>query len=268
MSPGRCASTTTTSTSPTSSSRSPLYSSRLTHGPVELAFTDRHGGASRAPFASLNLAWSGDDPEALAENHRRLSDDFAPGDPVAALSQVHGNDVAYVGPEGPRTDVHGHLHAVADGIVTDQPEVTLMVRGADCAMVLFADADARVIGGCHCGRPGLVAGVVPATIERMRDLGARQLTAWLGPYVCARCYEVPEEMRDEVAAVVPSSRGTTSWGTPSVDLGAGIKSQLEEAGATCVDLSRCTLESLDLYSYRRDHLESGRQAGVIRMARA
>lgn len=243
-----------------------MYLARLTHGPVELAFTDRHGGASAAPFDSLNLAWAGDDPHALAENHRRLSDDFAPGDPVAALSQVHGNEVAYVGPEGPRTDIHGHLHARADGVVTDQPGVTLMVRGADCAMVLFADAGSRVIGGCHCGRPGLVAGVVPATVERMRALGASEITAWLGPHVCGRCYEVPEQMREEVTAVVPASRATTSWGTPSVDLGAGIKAQLAEAGVACVDLSRCTRESADLYSYRRDHLGSGRQAGVIRVA--
>ena len=245
-----------------------MYVARLTHGPVELAFTDRHGGASRAPFESLNLAWAGDDPEALAENHRRLSDDFAPGDPVAALSQVHGNDVAYVGPEGPRHDLHGHLHARADGVVTDQAGVTLMVRGADCAMVLFADPGARVIGGCHCGRPGLVAGVVPATIGRMRDLGAREVTAWLGPHVCSRCYEVPARMRDEVAAVVPASRATTSWGTPSVDLGAGIRAQLAASGVECVDMSRCTFESPDLYSYRRDHRDSGRQAGVIRMSPA
>jgi copper oxidase (laccase) domain-containing protein len=73
-------------------------------------------------------------------------------------------------------------------------------------------------------------------------------------------------MREDVAAVVPASRATTSWGTPSVDLGAGIRAQLCAAGVECVDLSRCTLESPDLYSYRRDHLESGRQAGVIRMA--
>ena len=73
-------------------------------------------------------------------------------------------------------------------------------------------------------------------------------------------------MREDVAAAVPASRATTSWGTASVDLGAGIKAQLAEAGAACVDLSVCTRESPDLYSYRRDHLESGRQAGLIRMA--
>jgi polyphenol oxidase len=146
--------------------------------------------------------------------------------------------------------------------------VTLMVRGADCAMVLFADAGAGVIGGCHAGRPGLVVGVVPATIARMRELGARDITAWLGPHVCGRCYEVPQEMQDEVTAVVPESRATTSWGTPSVDIGAGIRAQLAEEGVACVDLSVCTRESPDLYSYRRDRLTSGRQAGVIRMATA
>ena len=56
-----------------------MYAVRVTHGPVDLAFTDRHGGVSGVPFDSLNLAWAMDDPEALAENHRRLGDDFAPG---------------------------------------------------------------------------------------------------------------------------------------------------------------------------------------------
>ena len=61
-----------------------MYAVRLTRGPVELAFTDRHGGVSGAPYDSLNLAWAGgDDPDALAENRRLLADDFAPGDFVA-----------------------------------------------------------------------------------------------------------------------------------------------------------------------------------------
>ncbi len=243
-----------------------MYAHRATHGPVELAFTDRLGGVSAVPFDSLNLAWAGDDPVALEENHRRLIADFAPGDAVAALSQVHGNEVAVVGPDGPSHELHGHLHARADGVVTDQPAVTLMVRGADCAPVLLADPGARVLGAAHCGRPGLAKGVVPATVARMRELGAREITAWLGPHVCGRCYEVPQELQDDVAQIAPQSRAMTSWGTPSIDLGAGIRAQLAADGVECVDVSRCTRESPDLYSYRRDHLESGRQAGIIRMA--
>jgi YfiH family protein len=245
-----------------------LYASRLSHGPVELAFTDRHGGVSAAPFDSLNLGWSGGDaPEAMAENHRLLMDDFAPGDSLgqlAELGQVHGNDVLVVGPEGPRHDVHDHLHGVGDGLVTAEPGVTLSVRAADCVPVLLADPDAGVIGACHCGRPGVVAGIVPATVAAMRELGATAITAWVGPHVCGRCYEVPPELQDEVAAVEPATRATTSWGTPALDVGAGVVAQLERGDVAVVDVSRCTLESPDLYSYRREGTRSGRQAGLIR----
>jgi polyphenol oxidase len=245
-----------------------LYATRLTHGPVELAFTDRHGGVSGAPFDSLNLGWSGgDDPQAMAENHRLLMDDFAPGDGVARLAelgQVHGDQVVVVGPEGPGHGVHGHLHGIGDGLVTAQPGITLSVRAADCVPVLFADAEAGVIGACHCGRPGVVAGIVPETLAAMRELGATEVTAWVGPHVCGRCYEVPHAMQDDVATVEPVTRATTSWGTPSLDLGAGVRAQLAREGVEVVDVSACTVESPDLFSYRREGTLSGRQAGLIR----
>jgi polyphenol oxidase len=83
--------------------------------------------------------------------------------------------------------------------------------------------------------------------------------------VCGACYEVPAAMQEEVAAAVPSSRATTSWGTPALDLGAGVRAQLEERGVTVVDVSRCTRESADLYSHRRDGAGAGRHAGLIRL---
>src|SRR3954452_20469215 len=118
----------------------------------------------------------------MAEDHRLLMNDFAPGDGLdrlAELGQVPGREVALVDPDGPGHDVHGHLHGVGDGLVTAHPGVTLAVRAADCAPVLLADAEAGVIGACHCGRPGLVAGIVPATLATMRELGATAVTAWL-----------------------------------------------------------------------------------------
>jgi YfiH family protein len=246
-----------------------VYAARLTHGPVELAFTDRHGGVSAAPFDSLNLAWAGgDEPHAMAENHRLVMADFAPGsglESLAQLSQVHGNRVAVVGADGPAHDVNGRLHAVGDGLVTTQRGVSLMVRAADCVPVLFADESAAVVGAAHCGRPGLVAGIVRATVASLRDLGATHLTAWVGPSVCGRCYEVPQQMQDDVAGVEPVSRATTSWGTPSLDVAAGVRAQLEREGVDVVDLSRCTRESPDLFSYRRDGPRSGRQAAMIRI---
>lgn len=237
-----------------------MYSFRNSLGPVDLAFTDRYGGVSAAPFAELNLAVSGPDDEvAKKENHRRLLADFAPGARLADLYQVHGSEVALA---APGTRPH------CDGIVTTDPDVVLLVRAADCVPVLLADETAGVIGAVHSGRPGLAKGAATATVSRMRDLGAEEITAWVGPHVCGRCYEVPQEMQDEVAAIEPASRATTSWGTPSLDIGAGVRAQLERAGVTVVDAARCTRESPDLYSYRRDGATSGRLAGVIRLRSA
>ena len=228
---------------------------------MDLAFTDRRGGVSTPPFDSLNLALTGPDPEASrAENLRLVLDDFAPGATLADLHQVHGDAVHVVSDPkaaAPRPD--------ADGIVTAEPDVVLMVRAADCVPVLFADPGAGVVGAAHAGRLGLATGVVTRTVERMRGLGADEVTAWIGPHVCGSCYEVPAGLQDEVGAVVPESVATTSWGTPALDLGAGVRAQLERAGIIVVDVARCTRESPDLYSFRRDGEHAGRLAGLVRL---
>ncbi|GAB3783561.1 peptidoglycan editing factor PgeF [Nocardioides ungokensis] len=240
-----------------------MYTHRDALGPVDLAFTDRFGGVSGVPFDSLNLALTGaDDEVARAENLRLVLEDFAPGAALADLHQVHGARVHVV------TDEPSATRPEADGIVTDRPDVVLMVRAADCVPVLLADPVAGVIGAAHSGRPGLAAGVVVRTVEAMRELGAESVTAWIGPHVCGACYEVPGAMQAEVAALEPASRATTSWGTPALDIGAGVRAQLHRAGVEVVDVSRCTRESSDLYSYRRDGEGAGRLAGLVRLRRA
>ena len=232
-----------------------MYSHRSSTGPVDLAFTDRYDGVSAVPFESLNLALVGnDDPDARQRNTALLLEDFAPGAELADMQQVHGRTVVRAG--GPRED--------CDALVTDRPDVVLMVRVADCVPVLLADPEAGVVGAAHAGRNGVAVGVVPACVEEMRLLGARDVTAWVGPHICGRCYEVPAALRDEVAAVEPATASTTSWGTPALDIGAGVLAQLERLGVRVHDVSRCTLESEDLYSYRRDGARSGRLAGVVR----
>jgi hypothetical protein len=238
-----------------------VYSFRGSLGPVDLAFTDRYGGVSGVPYDELNLALdSADDPASVAENWRLLLADFAPADALADMHQVHGPDVVVVPPGGPDDE-----RPRCDGLVSTTPGQVLAVRVADCVPVLLADASAGVVGVAHAGRPGLAAGVVPATVARMRELGAGAITAWIGPHVCGACYEVPAAMWAEVGALVPASVATTSWGTPSLDIGAGVRAQLAEAGVSVVDAARCTRESVDLYSYRRDGADAGRLAGLIRI---
>lgn len=232
-----------------------MYFHRSSTGPVDLAFTDRYDGVSAVPFDSLNLAVTGDDdPDDRRRNVARVVEDFAPGAAPADMHQVHGRRVVRAG--GPREE--------CDALVTDRTDTVLLVRVADCVPILLADPAAGIIGAAHAGRTGMAQGVVSACVEEMQLLGAREVTAWVGPHICGRCYEVPPDMQAEVVAVEPSAASTTSWGTPGLDLGAGVTAQLERLGVLVHDLSRCTLESADLYSYRRDGSRSGRQAGLIR----
>ncbi|MFI9026009.1 peptidoglycan editing factor PgeF [Streptomyces sp. NPDC053560] len=230
---------------------------------AHFAFTDRWGGVSAAPYAELNLGGAvGDDPQAVRTN-RELTAKALGLDPadVVWMNQVHGRDVAVVdGPWRDAADV-----PCVDAVVTARRGLALAVLTADCTPVLLADLVAGVVGAAHAGRPGLVAGVVPATVEAMTALGAdpARITARTGPAVCGGCYEVPEAMRADVAAAVPEAYATTTWGTPAVDVGAGVAAQLARCGVRMREHSHiCTLESADHFSYRRDRT-TGRLASYV-----
>ncbi|MFD8919004.1 peptidoglycan editing factor PgeF [Streptomyces sp. NPDC059569] len=233
-----------------------------TRSGAHFAFTDRWGGVSAAPYDQLNLGGAvGDDPGAVRTN-RELAAKALALDParVVWMNQVHGRDVAVV--EGPWTSAD--IPAV-DAIVTPRSGLALAVLTADCVPLLLADPVAGVAAAAHAGRPGLVAGIVPAAVEAMITLGAEpsRITARTGPAVCGRCYEVPARMRDEVAAVVPEAHSETSWSTPAVDVVAGVHAQLDALGVRDRQRSAvCTLESDDHYSYRRDRT-TGRLAGYV-----
>jgi YfiH family protein len=229
---------------------------------AHFAFTDRWGGVSAAPYDRLNLGGAvGDDPAAVHTN-RELAATSLGLDPAAVvwMNQVHGNDVAVVSAPWGEGEVPG-----VDAVVTRWRGLALAVLTADCVPVLLADPVAGVVGAAHAGRPGLVAGVVPAAVEAMAGLGARpeRITALTGPAVCGRCYEVPEAMCEQVAAVVPEARSTTSWGTPAVDVVAGVRAQLTSLGVMdAIGSGVCTLESADHFSYRAEGT-TGRLAGYV-----
>lgn len=228
---------------------------------AHFAFTDRWGGVSAAPY-ELNLGGAvGDDPEAVGTN-RELAAKSLGIDParVVWMHQVHGADAVVVSaPWGERPVPQ------VDAIVTAERGLALAVLTADCTPVLLADPVAGIAAAAHAGRPGMVAGVVPAALRAMTELGAdpARIVARTGPAVCGKCYEVPAEMRADVAAVEPAAHAETSWGTPSVDVTAGVHAQLDRLGVRDRQQSPvCTLESGDHFSYRRDRT-TGRLAGYV-----
>ncbi|WOT37478.1 peptidoglycan editing factor PgeF [Streptomyces coeruleorubidus] len=230
---------------------------------AHFAFTDRWGGVSAAPYEELNLGGAvGDDPGAVRANRELAAKSLGvEPDRVVWMNQVHGADVAVVdGPWGSSSEIPS-----VDAIVTTRRGLALAVLTADCVPVLLADPVAGIAAAAHAGRPGMIAGVVPAALRAMTDLGAEpsRIVARTGPTVCGRCYEVPEAMRAEVSAIEPAAYAETRWGTPAVDVSAGVHAQLERLGVRGRAQSPvCTLESEDHFSYRRDRT-TGRLAGYV-----
>ncbi|WP_125615639.1 polyphenol oxidase family protein [Specibacter cremeus] len=229
---------------------------------LRVGFTDSREG---------NLAFHvGDDAARVTANRSRFDRSLAgyaggvSGAGLRYMSQVHGADVAVVSASDPVAPGQG---PTADAMVTRTASLAVMV--ADCVPVVLVGSDAHgspVLGVAHAGRPGVQAGVIAATMARLRAEGAVSVHAWIGPSVCGRCYEVPAAMRADVAAVVPEAYATTSWGTPALDLPAAVERQLRDAGASVGHVAGCTLETPALYSHRRalrDGEPEGRFAGFV-----
>lgn len=227
---------------------------------VRRVVSTRAGGRSTGVHGTFNLSVGvGDDPVAVAANRVRLSTEL--GVPVVFLEQIHGNRVAIVdaAPAAGEPD-----RPAADALVTAVPHIGIAVLAADCVPVLLGDSRAGVVGAAHAGRVGAAAGILPAVVGAMEDLGAHRgnIEVLLGPAVCGACYEVPAAMQAQVENRLPGSAVRTRHRTPGLDLRAGLYRQLVELeiGRVGVD-PRCTIEDRALYSHRRDG-RTGRHAAI------
>jgi len=218
---------------------------------MKYRFTNRTGGASSGAFASLNLGTHvSDDLPTVLSNRALLAEEVGP---IQYMSQVHGNRVVVI-------EEVTDEDPTADALVTGIPGVSLAVQVADCIPLLLHSAES--VAAVHVGRKGLVNGVALAALEAMRDVGSSEITAIIGPSICGNCYEVSQEIHDEVVTLHPVAASRTPQGTPALDLPAALRAVLESQLISIIDDSRCTLENDDLYSYRRDGV-TGRQAGII-----
>ena len=155
-------------------------------------FLTRNGGVSEGVYASLNCGWgSGDDPVAVAQNRARVLDraGILNGTLITA-AQVHSADVRVVEKAWTRDDA-----PTCDGLVTRVPGLVLGILTADCTPVLFADADAGVIGAAHAGWRGAKGGVLEATLDAMVSQGALpdRIVAAIGPCIHQASYQVGPE---------------------------------------------------------------------------
>ena len=217
-------------------------------------FTNRLGGASQGFYSSLNLGdHVGDQPSDVLANRESLEKLHGP---IQFMNQVHGSRIVIienVTDEAP----------TADALVTGIPGVTLAVMVADCIPLLLTSREA--VAAVHVGRRGLVNGIAVTTLELMREMGAQDICATIGPAICGSCYEVSSQLHDEVIAQFPLASAKTISGTPSLDLPKALMAVLQGAGVELITNQEiCTVENQDLFSYRRDGV-TGRQAGLVRL---
>lgn len=214
-------------------------------------FTSRLGGVSKAPFDSANMGLHvGDNPADVATNRETLTRQI--GMPIAFMEQVHGDTVVLV-EDNLKTPT-------CDALITTHHNLALAVMVADCIPLLLKSDVA--VAAVHVGRKGLMNGIVRKTIEAMRDLGAEVIYSYIGPNICGNCYEVSKEIFKEVVAKYPSADSSQRTGKFTLDLVAGLKSDLKDT--SLLDHSSCVFEDPKTFSYRRDGI-TGRQAGVIWM---
>jgi YfiH family protein len=219
---------------------------------VNYSFTDRTGGLSTGAFLSNNVATHvGDEVATVLANRARLESDL--GLPIQFMDQVHGDVVATIGNEIVAAPT-------ADALFTQNAGIGLAVMVADCIPLLLSNA--RSVAAVHVGRKGLMNEVAMSAIQAMRSIDSAEITAVVGPSICGQCYEVSEDIYEEVSTRFPLAASTTSDCGFALNLSRALMDQLQKSGVRVVDEGRCTVEDSSLYSYRRDGV-TGRQVGVV-----
>ena len=228
---------------------------------VRAVATERGGGMSRGPYASLNLGTQvGDDPGLVAGNRRVLAADLELPEEPCWLEQVHGATVVDLDIESP---------GAADGVVTSTAERVCAVLTADCLPVLFSSTVAARIGVAHAGWRGLASGVLPAAVAAMGG-DPNDLLVWLGPAIEPAAYEVGAEVRAVFVAADPDAdacfthNASGSW---QADLYGLARRSLAAAGVSAIYGGNfCTYtETERFYSHRRE-APCGRMATLIWLA--
>ena len=218
------------------------------------AFSTRRGGHSTGPYESLNLGWLTDDEHRAVTRNRETLQAELDAPRLSFVHQVHGADVRRIteGTEIPRERPR------LDGQATDQADVALVALTADCLPIAVAGSGA--VAMLHAGWRGLATGMIASGVEAVRELGAvGELSAAIGPGAGPCCYEAGDEVHEPFAGIEEAHVGR------NLDLKAIARHQLRVAGVAHVaDIGICTICSDPglLFSHRRDHGITGRQAGV------
>jgi len=187
------------------------------------------------------------DGDARSNEHARdaLSTSLGISRDWATIRQVHGSVIV-------SADVPG-FYGDADGLMTHSAGLPIAIATADCVPIVLIARDARAV--VHAGWRGVAAGVVAEAIGAMDSSGNPVELAVIGPHIGPCCYEVGQEVIDEVGGFA----ATTRWGGVSLDLALAVRGQM--VGIDIIDVDICTFDDGSMASYRQDRT-SDRQVTV------
>jgi purine-nucleoside/S-methyl-5'-thioadenosine phosphorylase / adenosine deaminase len=234
----------------------------------------RQGGVSPRPWESLNVGGGvGDQAERVIENRRRAF--RAAGRPVDSITdvwQVHSAEVLVM--RAPRAEGERPPHA--DGMVTDNPDLTLFMRFADCVPVLLYDPRRRAVGIVHAGWKGTLARIAAAAVTRMQEAfgtRAEDLLAAIGPSIGPDHYPVGPEVVDQTRVAFVRDEAqllTERKGEMCLDLWRANVLALEEAGVHSIEVAGlCTAcHTGNWFSHRGEHGRTGRFGALIALREA
>ena len=220
---------------------------------IQVIALSRNGGTSRSPFDSLNLAsYVGDSAENVSAN-LAIAKDLVSASEISVMNAEHGNKVHVVSDAG--------VAKPGDGLITEQAGLALVALAADCVPFGLVDPVNGLIAVGHAGWRGVLANVMQALVDEFVSTGAqlKHTQAVIGPAICAKCYEVPAERVEQFRNVRPEAIASIR----NLDLTAGVRSVLATQVTKIHEISGCTLESSDLFSYRRAAGEPTGRGGLV-----
>ena len=229
-----------------------VYGRVSIEGITAIALT-RTGGTSQSPFDSLNLAsYVGDDPQCVAANLEVVKE-LVSAEEICVMNAQHGNLVHVVSEPG--------IALPGDGLVTKQTQLALVSLAADCVPFGLIDPVNRVIAVGHAGWRGVLANVMQALLDEFLASGAQlnHTQAVIGPAICANCYEVPVERVEMFRQIRPAAISSPK----NLDLISGVISVLATQVTQIHELTGCTLENSELFSYRRAGGEPTGRWGLV-----